>query len=52
MDRNPEHVVNKAEAMRDRALHTVAGKHRNYDGYYTIIRLSMDKEAMRQIVGE
>jgi hypothetical protein len=50
MATNPDHTVCKAEEMRDRALHIVAGKHRNYDGYYSIIRLSMDQDAMRQIL--
>lgn len=45
--RNPDHITNDAERMRNRALHTVAGKHRNYRGQERIQAFTFDTEAMR-----
>ena len=40
---NPSHVVNRREMMRQRALHIVAGKHRDFEGFWRIVEASFEE---------
>lgn len=45
---NGNHAVNRAERIRNRALHVEARRGR-YANYWRLIALSLDQEAMRAI---